>query len=76
MKLRIYFTAFHWDNYQGGSGVYQSHRLTVEFGGDHQKVWEHIHDEVKKYLASNRAFDQSTYSKAQGEYTIEKVELL
>lgn len=76
MTLLIYFTAFHWDNHQGGSGVYQSHRLTIDFSSDANLVWEIIHNKIAEYLQINRAFDQSHYSKKQGEYTIQKVELM
>lgn len=76
MKFIVYFTAYHWDNYQGGSGKYISHRINLEFSNSNFMIWEHIHNAIKTYLKANRAFDQSVYSKNQGEYTIEKAELL
>jgi hypothetical protein len=76
MKFLVYFTAFHWDNYQGGSGVYQKHILLVEFIGEPNLVWEIIHDKIKNYLNKNRTFNQSTYTKTTGEYTIQKAELI
>lgn len=78
MKLLIWFTAYYWDNYQGGSGKYVDSKLLVEIDNDVNSymVWEKVHDKIKNYLEKNRPFDQSIYSKKQGEYVISKAELL
>jgi hypothetical protein len=76
MKLLVYFTAYHWDNYQGGSGVYQNHTLIVEFNGEANLVWEKIHSECRNFLQKQRAFNQAVYTKTVGEYTINKAELI
>jgi len=70
MKFLVYFTAFHWDNYQGGSGKYFQHRIEVEFDGSSYLVWEAIHDKVKKWLADKRVHKQTA------EYIIDKAELI
>lgn len=78
MKLLVYFVAYYWDNYQGGSGKYVESKLLVEIDDDTSAsfIWEKVHDKIKAHLKLSRPYDQSAYSKTQGEYSIIKAELL
>lgn len=78
MKLLVYFIAYYWDNYQGGSGKYVESKLLVEIDNNvvAYMVWEKVHDKIKLHLKSVRPFDQTAYSKNQSEYSITKAELI
>lgn len=76
MKFLVYFTFYCWDNHQGGSGKYIDTKLIFEAPVGEEDVWSKIHDNIKKFLSLKRPFDQTVYSKNEGEYFIQKVELL
>lgn len=78
MKVLVYFMAFYWDNHQGGSGKYFDSTILVEIDNEHKAVdvWQVIHNKVKDYLKIKRPFDQTYYTKNQGEYSIIKAEII
>ena len=78
MNILIKFIAFYWDNHQGGCGEYVTRSLlvTVPPFVESKDLWSNIHIAVKENLKTTRPFDQSAYSKEQGEYTILSAELL
>jgi hypothetical protein len=78
MDVLIYFTAYYWDNYQGGSGKYIEHKIrhTLTKYEDTEAFPTIFNDSVREYLKRTRPFDQSVYLKQQGEYVITKVEFI
>lgn len=78
MKLLVYFVAYYWDNYQGGSGKYVESKLLIEIDNDvpSYMIWEKVHDKIKSHLKTARPYDQSFYTKIQAEYSITKAELI
>ena len=76
MNYLVRFTAYHWDNHQGGSGQYINHTLLVKIEKDDNFGWQGIHDAIQANLKTTRVFDQTVYSKVQKEYIITEAILL
>lgn len=78
MRVLVYFIAFYWDNHQGGSGKYFESTILVNIDSDVKalEVWQIIHNKIQDHLKIKRPFDQTFYTKNQGEYSIVKAEII
>lgn len=82
LKFLVSISAYFWDNYQGGSGVFIDQELLVEIDLDFEAcensdtVKNKIKAQVEHHLFKVRSFDQTIYSKKQGEYNIKRIVLL
>jgi len=60
MNFRVYYTDFHWDNYQGGSGKTVEGAITVSVPGDClvKNLSHEILGELEAHTLKSRPFNQ------------------
>jgi hypothetical protein len=65
VRVLVYYTDFHWDNYQGGSGKYFNFKILIQLEDDVKvsEFWEVVHNQLKHAVKIQRTFVQDNSPK-------------